>query len=108
MEKKDPDQQKLSSAVFKVGAIALAFLIVGYQAALFVTRAAKLRLEANRDQPDTVFVYSAAPDSLAAPGVGLQTRATLGIVRGGDPSLLGGGPKDVSGRDTPETTISGQ
>ena len=95
MEKKDPDQQKLSSAVFKVGAIALAFLIVGYQAALFVTRAAKLRLEANRDQPDTVFVYSAAPDSLAAPGVGLQTRATLGIVRGGTASgAQRWGPKD--------------
>ena len=40
-----------------MGAIALAFLIVGYQAALFVTRASKMRLEANRDRPDTVYVY---------------------------------------------------
>ena len=54
-----------SAAAFKVGAIALAFLIIGYQAALFVGRAARLRLEANRDRPDTVFVYSSAPESLA-------------------------------------------
>ena len=53
-----------SSAAFKVGAIALAFLIIGYQAALFVGRAARLRLEAHRDRPDTVFVYSSAPESL--------------------------------------------
>ena len=48
---------KPSAASFKVGAIALAFLILGYQTALFVSRAARLRLEANRDWPDTVFVY---------------------------------------------------
>jgi DNA uptake protein ComE-like DNA-binding protein len=54
---KDDEKNKPSAAVFKVGAIALAFLIVGYQAALFMTRAGKLRLEANRDRPDTVFVY---------------------------------------------------
>lgn len=54
---KDDEKNKPSAAVFKVGAIALAFLVVGYQAALFMTRAGKLRLEANRDRPDTVFVY---------------------------------------------------
>jgi DNA uptake protein ComE-like DNA-binding protein len=54
---KDDEKNKPSAAVFKVGAIALAFLIVGYQAALFVTRASKMRLEANRDRPDTVYVY---------------------------------------------------
>lgn len=46
-----------SAASFKVGAIALAFLVIGYQAALVVGRASRLRIEANRDQPDTVFVY---------------------------------------------------
>ena len=44
------------SGVFKTGAIALAFLIVGYQVALFVQRAAQSRIVANRDRPDTVFV----------------------------------------------------
>ena len=48
---------KPSAASFKVGAIALAFLILGYQTALFVSRAARLRLEAHRDRPDTVYVY---------------------------------------------------
>ena len=56
MKKEDSDKDKPSVASFKVGAIALAFLIVGYQAALFVTRASRLKLEANRDRPDTVYV----------------------------------------------------
>ncbi len=55
-----------TAASFKVGAIALAFLILGYQAALFVARAARLRLEANRDRPDTVYVYLPAESSPVA------------------------------------------
>lgn len=46
------------SASFKVGAIALAFLIIGYQVALFVHSAAVARLESHRDAPDTVYVVS--------------------------------------------------
>jgi len=57
MKSKEDDKNKPSVGAFKVGAIALAFLIVGYQAALFMTRAGKLWLEANRDRPDTVYVY---------------------------------------------------
>ena len=44
------------SGVFKVGAISLAFLILGYQVALFVHRAAVSRMQAHRDSPDTVYV----------------------------------------------------
>ena len=44
------------SGVFKVGAISLAFLILGYQVALFVHRAAVSRMQAHRDRPDTVYV----------------------------------------------------
>ena len=62
MKKEDSDKDKPSVASFKLGAIALAFLIVGYQTALFVTRASRLRLEANRDRPDTVFVYGGSYD----------------------------------------------
>ncbi len=51
-------KKETSSASFKVGAIALAFLIIGYQAALVVGRASRLRLEANRDRPDTVYIFS--------------------------------------------------
>lgn len=57
-EKKNP---KSSSAVFKVGAIALSFMILGFQVALFVHRAAVLRIEANRDEPDTVYIYVERP-----------------------------------------------
>ncbi|MBR1706667.1 MAG: helix-hairpin-helix domain-containing protein [Bacteroidales bacterium] len=38
------------------GAIALIFLIIGYQVALFVHKAAVARVVANRDRPDTVYV----------------------------------------------------
>jgi len=41
---------------FVTGAIALVFLILGYQVALFVHKAALTRIEANRDHPDTVYV----------------------------------------------------
>ena len=43
-------------AAFKAGALSLAFLIIGYQSALFVHRAAALRIIANEDHPDTVYV----------------------------------------------------
>ena len=63
-----------TAASFKVGAIALAFLILGYQTALFVTRAAGLKLAANRDRPDTVYVYLPADYS----PVGSSTRQPSG------------------------------
>lgn len=57
MEGKDRKTSKDKvSASFKVGAIALAFLIIGYQAALFIHSAAVTRIASNRDAPDTVFV----------------------------------------------------
>lgn len=57
MEGKDrKTSDKSISASFKVGAIALAFLIIGYQAALFMHSAAVTHIASNRDRPDTVFV----------------------------------------------------
>lgn len=53
MEEKNSNRP---STVFKVGAISLAFLIIGYETALFVTRASILRMESVRDHPDTVYV----------------------------------------------------
>ena len=53
MEKK---KSKLSDS-FVVGVIALVFLIVGYQTALFVYRASVMKIVSNRDEPDTVYVY---------------------------------------------------
>lgn len=42
---------------FKTGAIALAFLVLGFELAMFVRKAAEDRIVANRDRPDTVFVF---------------------------------------------------
>ena len=57
------------TASFTTGAIALVFLIIGFEAALFVHKAAVTRLVANRDQPDTVYVYvePEAAEERAAP-----------------------------------------
>ena len=46
---------------FVTGAIALVFLIIGYEVALFVHKAAVTRIAANRDAPDTVYVYAEMP-----------------------------------------------
>ena len=54
------DDDKRPSESFVMGVVALVFLVIGYQVALFVHRAAVLRIEANRDVPDTVFVYKDA------------------------------------------------
>ena len=56
-----------SSAVFKTGAISLVFLVIGYQAALFINRAALLGIEAVRDSPDTVYVVRHAVPSSDSP-----------------------------------------
>lgn len=46
------------SESFVIGVIALVFLIVGYQTALFIHNAAVVRIAANRDVPDTVYVFN--------------------------------------------------
>ena len=48
------------SASFKVGAVSLAFLIIGYQASLFIHSAAVTHIVSRHDHPDTVFVFDKA------------------------------------------------
>ena len=52
------DEQKKSglSESFVIGIIAIVFLLVGYQTALFIHRAAVTKIAANRDTPDTIYV----------------------------------------------------
>lgn len=61
MEKKkgSPETGQVSAS-FKVGAIAFVFLIIGYQAALFVFRAGVVGITEHRDRPDTVYVIDKA------------------------------------------------
>ena len=49
------------SESFVVGVIALVFMIVGYQTALFVYRASVMKIVSNRDHPDTVYIMESAP-----------------------------------------------
>ena len=61
---KDSHRGGKPSASFVVGSVALLFLIIGYQAALFISKASVARIVANHDHPDTVFVYLDPLDSL--------------------------------------------
>ena len=45
------------SESFIVGVIAIVFLVVGYQTALFIHQASVMKIAANRDEPDTVYIY---------------------------------------------------
>ena len=54
----------------KTGAIALVFLIIGFEAALFIHRAAVTALVAHRDKPDTIYVYTHAPETGASANPG--------------------------------------
>lgn len=51
------DKVKRPSESFVLGVVALVFLIIGYQTAMFIYRASVMRIVANRDEPDTVYVY---------------------------------------------------
>ena len=53
---KDKEGKKVSAS-FATGVVALVFLAVGYQTALFIHHTAILQISANRDTPDTVYVY---------------------------------------------------
>ena len=73
MEEGKKKQSKLNGS-FVTGAIALVFLIIGYQVALFVHKAAVTRIAANRDRPDTVYVYAPAEEIPPLPSVGRNDR----------------------------------
>ena len=47
---------KKPTSSFTTGAIALVFLIIGFEVALFIHKAAVTRLVADRDRPDTVYI----------------------------------------------------
>ncbi len=53
------EKSRLSES-FIIGVIAIVFLMIGYQTALFIHNAAVMKVAANRDEPDTVYVYEAS------------------------------------------------
>ena len=60
MKNKTEAEGNKVSATFRVGAIALVFLVIGYQVALFVYKASVSAVVAHRDRPDTVYVVDRA------------------------------------------------
>ncbi len=59
----EPGKKKPSTS-FTVGAIALVFLAIGYQTALFIHKAAVATVVSKHDRPDTVYIYAPAGQSL--------------------------------------------
>ncbi len=57
---------------YLTGIIAVVFMIIGYQTALFVHHAAVMKLTANRDEPDTVYIYQ-YPAKLSKSSMGTGT-----------------------------------
>lgn len=53
-------RSKISES-FVLGVVALIFLIVGYQSAVFVYRASVMKIVSNRDHPDTVYITVQEP-----------------------------------------------
>lgn len=70
MESSDSKEKKSGlSESFIIGVIAIVFLVVGYQTALFIHQASVMKIAANRDDPDTVYVYvPETPDGPKGPG----------------------------------------
>ena len=73
-------------ASLKAGAIALVFLVLGYQTALFVHKAAVTKIISNRDRPDTVFISALPSDSQPAGSQASGSQAPAGNASIGQPS----------------------
>ena len=65
MDRKKND--KGPGAAFRTGVIAIAFLAMGFQTALFLHKAAAVKIEAMKDRPDTVYIIESRP---SVPGSG--------------------------------------
>lgn len=74
-EGKNNPENKLQKG-FTSGALALVFLILGYQIAVFVHKAASMKLAADRDKPDTVYVYLQPDPASPAPSIPPQVKRT--------------------------------
>ncbi|MCQ2145778.1 MAG: helix-hairpin-helix domain-containing protein [Bacteroidales bacterium] len=83
--KKKPESDSPAARSMKAGAIALVFLVLGYQAAVFIHRAAVTKIISDRDRPDTVYIVDR---ELAESVLGTRSDASGRSVRapGGSPA----------------------
>ena len=101
-EEKTSSRNRITAS-FKVGAIALAFLTIGFQSALFIRRAAVLRIASHQDAPDTVYVVDddVARRVLGTAGLDVATSDSAppagGTVSAGSSYADGGGSGRRSG-----------
>ena len=89
-------ESKRPSESFILGVVALVFLIIGYQTAIFVYKAAVMKIAANRDEPDTVFIYQPLVD------------ASSGTISASSTTDLSSLPVKTSGRQSFNTEKSGK
>lgn len=94
-------EKKVLPATLSTGAIALVFLIIGFQAALFIHRAAVVSIVNKRDRPDTVYVLDEelAGKVLADPAVRMLSGAAGGMMRDDAAVAEGKGSAAAGGRD---------
>lgn len=83
------------SESFIIGVIAIVFLIVGYQTALFIHQASVMKIAANRDHPDTVYVHVPENPSMGK-GPSAEPAGTIGRYGDNEASV---------GRGTPGQTV---
>lgn len=65
MDKGKARNERGGGASFRIGAMAIVFLAIGFQLALFIHRTAVIKIMADRDAPDTVYVYATERAAIA-------------------------------------------
>ena len=93
------DHRKKPKTSFIIGAVALLFLIIGYETALFVHKAAVERIVSLREKPDTVYVVV---------GEGGDSFASLGMTEGKGPGMTEGKGLGMTRRDTVRVRAEGR
>ena len=92
-----------------MGAIALVFLAIGWQTALFVHKAAVAHIAASRDRPDTVYIYESSPEASSRKGVSAaHPEGSTRLARGGSTSKKRSVRKEFPGRSEVVKSIRAQ
>ena len=85
------------SESFIIGVIAIVFLIVGYQTALFIHQAAVMKIAANRDHPDTVYIHVPEKPSMGR-GSSPEPAGTIGRYEGSGAAVGSDGRREAAGQ----------
>ena len=101
------DRQKKPKTSFVIGAIALLFIIIGYETALFVHKAAVERIVSLQEKPDTVYVMvGEGRDSFAS--LGMTKGTSLGMTKGTSLGMTKGTSLGMARRETVRVRAEGR